>query len=326
MTIGWTRFHSRAVGLGLGLGLDLALGDPRRYHPVAGFGRAAAALEQRTYRDSTFAGALHTAVLVGAVVSSSWLAATFAQRRGPVLDTASTATAAWMALGGTSLARTGSTMAAHLRNRELDDARELLPSLCGRDPSVLDSAGLTRASLESVAENTSDATVGVVFWGALAGVPGILGYRAVNTLDAMIGYRSPKYERFGWFAARLDDVVNLAPARLTGIVTVALAPAVGGHPADALRAWRHDASRHPSPNAGVAEATAAGALGVSLGGRTEYPHGVEIRPTLGSGRTPTPEDLRRAVTLSTLVQIAGTAVSAVLAVAVGKANIIGSRC
>ncbi len=232
------------------------------------------------------------------------------------------ALATWAALGGTSLADTGTRMARLLEDDQIEGARALLPSLCGRDPSVLDATGIARASLESVAENTSDATVGVVFWGAVAGAPGILGYRAVNTLDAMIGYRSTKYLRFGWFAARLDDVVNLGPARITGVLTVVLAPLLGGRPSESVRAWRTDASRHPSPNAGVAEATAAGALGIRLGGRTEYAHGVEIRPTLGSGREPTVSDLDRAATLSTLVQVSATAVSAVLAVAIGEANIV----
>lgn len=315
--------RSRAAGLVLGLALDRVLGDPRRLHPVAGFGRIAGLLESSSYRDSKSAGVVHTATLVGGTIGLGVLAASFARRRGPLADTAMTAAAAWVALGGTSLSRTGSQMARHLEADDLDSARALLPSLCGRDPSVLDTDGLARASLESIAENTSDATVGVMFWGAVAGVPGILGYRAINTLDAMIGYRSSRYLRFGWFAARLDDAVNLIPARLTGISTVIAAPLVGGRPTESLRAWRRDASRHPSPNAGVAEATAAGALGISLGGRTEYAHGVEIRPTLGHGRAPTPHDLDRAATLSLLVQIGTTAASAVLAVAIGQANIVG---
>lgn len=322
MSFRWTRFHSRAAGLVLGLGLDMAFGDPRRFHPVAGFGRVAADLERRSYRDNKQAGVVHTVVLVGSVTAASGTLAAVSRRRGAVFDTALTASATWVAFGGTSLAHTGSTMADYLRNGEVDQARALLPSLCGRDPSVLDVDGLTRASLESVAENTSDATVGVAFWGAVAGVPGILGYRAINTLDAMIGYRSPRYLRFGWFAARLDDVVNLAPARLTGLITAAVAPAVGGRTVDSLQAWRRDASRHPSPNAGVAEATAAGALQVSLGGRTQYSHGVEIRPTLGTGPAPQAADLDRAARLSTLVQVTATLVSAILAIAIGKAHIV----
>ncbi|MDJ0392999.1 cobalamin biosynthesis protein [Rhodococcus sp. G-MC3] len=318
MTFRRTRPHYRAAGLVMGLVLDRAFGDPQRFHPVAGFGLAARALERRLYRESKVAGVLHTSLLVGGTVVGGVGATRLAHRAGPIGETVIVAASVWAALGGTSLSRTGARMATHLRNRELDAARALLPSLCGRDPQVLDADGLCRASLESVAENTSDATVGVVFWGAVAGAPGVLGYRAINTLDAMIGYRSARYERFGWFAARLDDVVNVIPARLTGVLTAALAPTVGGNPRDSLRAWHNDASRHPSPNAGVAEAAAAGALGVSLGGRTEYAHGVEIRPTLGVGRSPTPADLDRAATLSSAVQVAATVVSAVLAVAVGQ--------
>ncbi len=161
--------------------------------------------------------------------------------------------------------------------------RQLLPSLCGRDPAALDADGLVRAALESLAENTSDAQVAPLLWTAVGGAPGALVYRAINTLDAMVGYRSPKYARFGWAAARLDDVANVVPARLTAALVVVCAPLVGGSPTGAVRAWRRDAARHPSPNAGVVEAAFAGALGVRLGGPTRYPHGLEIRPALGDG-------------------------------------------
>ncbi len=317
-----TNFNARAAGLVLGLGLDRLLGDPSTFHPVAGFGRVALRAERSFYRDSKWAGVLHAGVLIAGTVGGGVLATQAARRGGAVVETMVVASAVWACLGGTSLARTGARMSHHLAVDDLAAARELLPSLCGRDPAVLDANGLARASLESIAENTSDATVGVVFWGAVAGVPGIVGYRAANTLDAMVGYRSTRYGRFGWAAARFDDIVNLAPARLTGALTIALAPAVGGRSSDALRAWRHDASRHPSPNAGVAEATAAGALGVRLGGRTEYAHGVEIRPTLGRGQDPTPSDLDRAATLSRLVQVCATLVSALFAVAIGQASVV----
>ncbi len=285
---------------------------------MAGFGRAAAVLEQRTYADSRLAGAAHTAALVGVTAAIGAAAQRWAARLGWVGETAAVAAATWTVLGGTSLAGTGRTMARHLEAGDLADARALLPSLCGRDPSALDADGLARASLESVAENTSDATVGALFWGAVAGVPGLLAYRASNTLDAMIGYRSAKYSRFGWAAARWDDVVNLAPARLSGVLTVAVAPVVGGSPRAALAAWWHDAADHPSPNAGVAEASAAGALGVQLGGRTEYAHGVEMRPTLGSGPAPVVADLERAARLSTAVQTAAAVTSAGLVLAAAR--------
>ncbi|RWA19617.1 hypothetical protein MBRU_16800 [Mycolicibacterium brumae DSM 44177] len=280
------------------------MGDPRRGHPVAGFGTIAAALEKTTYRDSRAAGAVHVATLLGALA-----AATFAARntrwRAALL-----AAATWVSLGGTSLARTGEQMADLLDAGDIDGARALLPSLCGRDPQFLDADGLARAALESIAENTSDATVAPLFWAACADIPGVLVYRGANTLDAMIGYRSDRYERFGWAAARFDDVLNYLPARITGMLVVACAGVVGGSPAKARRAWRADAARHPSPNAGVAEASFAGALGVRLGGPTQYRHGMEIRPTLGDGRSPTSADLRRAVRLSRCVQAAAALTAA----------------
>jgi adenosylcobinamide-phosphate synthase len=203
-------------------------------------------------------------------------------------------------------------MAELLEGGDVEGARRLLPSLCGRDPAMLDESGLTRAALESVAENTSDAQVAPLLWAAVGGAPAVLGYRAVNTLDSMVGYRSPRYLRFGWAAARLDDVANYVGARVTAALVVLCAPLVGGSPMVAARAWRRDAGRHPSPNAGVVEAAFAGALGVRLGGPTQYHHGLQIRPTLGDGRQPTVADLRRAVTLSRVVQAGAAAVVAAL--------------
>ena len=274
---------------------DLALGDPERGHPVAVFGQAAARLERFTYRDSRIAGALHVGLLVGA------LGLLGSALQGSI---AATAAATWISLGGTSLARTGVSMAELLERGDIDGARRLLPSLCGRDPAPLDGAGLTRAALESVAENTSDAQVAPLLWAAVGGVPAVLGYRGINTLDAMIGHRSPRYLRFGWAAARLDDLANFVAARATAALVVICAPLVGGSPSGAVRAWRRDAARHPSPNAGVVEAAFAGALGVRLGGPTHYHHEVQIRPTLGDGGQPTVADLRRAVELSRVVQAA----------------------
>ena len=296
----------RTVGVLAGYVADVALADPGRGHPVAAFGRAAASLERLTYRDSRLAGALHVAVLVGAVSLLGAVA-----QRGAARAASVTAVATWASLGGTSLARTGLVMAELLERGDVDAARRLLPSLCGRDPAGLDAAGLTRAALESVAENTSDAEVAPLLWAAVGGVPAVLAYRGINTLDSMIGYRSPRYLRFGWAAAKLDDAANYVGARVTAALVAMFAPFVSGSPAGALRAWRRDAARHPSPNAGVVEAAFAGALGVRLGGPTQYRHELQIRPTLGDGRQPDVADLRRAVVLSRLVQ-AGAALFAAL--------------
>jgi len=283
---------------------DLALSDPKRGHPVAVFGRAAAGLERVTYRDARVTGAVHVGLAVGAVGLLGTVVQRAATRRGGLWSVAATAAATWVSLGGTSLARTGLQMAALLDRDDVEAARRLLPSLCGRDPARLDGSGLTRAALESVAENTSDAQVAPLLWAAVGGTPAVLGYRAVNTLDSMIGHRSPRYARFGWAAARLDDLANYVGARVTAMLVAACAPLVGGSPSGALRTWRTDAGRHPSPNAGVVEAAFAGALGVRLGGPTQYLHELQIRPTLGDGPAPSVADLRRAVALSRAVQAA----------------------
>jgi len=187
-------------------------------------------------------------------------------------------------LGAASLADEGAAMARALDAGDLDGARARLPHLCGRDPVALDLAGVARASVESIAENTSDAVVAPLMWGAVTGMPGLLAYRAINTLDAMVGYRSPRYLRFGWAAARLDDLANLLPSRATAGLTMLCAALVGGSARGAWQAWRRDAVAHPSPNAGQVEAAFAGALEVRLGGRTVYPHGIEQRPIMGHAR------------------------------------------
>lgn len=292
------------MGLAAGIVADAVLGDPHRGHPVAGFGSAAARLERISYSDSRTAGALHTGVLLAALALAGATAERAAVRRGVLPAALVTGVATFVALGGTSLGSVGSDMSRLLEAGDVDGARLLLPSLCGRDPSALDAEGLARAAAESIAENTSDAHVAPLVWAACAGVPGLLVYRGANTLDAMIGNRSPRYLRFGWAAARLDDGLNLLPARVTGVLTAACAPLVGGAPGAALSVWRRDAARHPSPNAGVAEASFAGALGVRLGGPTQYAHALEIRPSLGDGPAPRVRDLRRAVRLSRAVQVA----------------------
>jgi adenosylcobinamide-phosphate synthase len=298
----------------LGVAADSLLADPARWHPVAGFGRAAGWLERRCYADSRLAGVGYLVVCAGAAVGAGTALGRVAARR-PAVEAVAVAAATWAVLGGSSLAREASALASALDADDLAAARARIPHLCGRDPSALDAAGMARAGCESVAENTSDAVVAPLLWGAAAGVPGLLGYRAVNTLDAMVGYRSPRYRRFGWAAARADDLVNLLPARLTAALTVVAGSVLGGpgSAAAAARAWRRDAPAHPSPNAGPVEATAAGALGVRLGGLTRYAHGDERRPTLGDGAAATPADLRRAATLSRLLGWAAAALAAVLA-------------
>ncbi|MET9623563.1 cobalamin biosynthesis protein [Streptomyces sp. NPDC006464] len=283
-----------AYGAAAGLAADLLVGDPRRGHPVAAFGRAAGAVERLLWHDHRGWGALHTAVCAGGATAAGALAAR-ALRDRRAASVALTAAAVWAVVGGTTLGREARAVGGALAAGDLDVARERLPHLCGRDPQSLDGPAMARAVVESVAENTSDAVVGALVWGAVAGVPGLIGFRAVNTLDAMVGHKSPRHRRFGWASARLDDLAGWPGARLTAV----LATVAGGDPRGAARAWKADAGRHPSPNAGPVEASFAGALGVRLGGTLSYGGRVEHRPVLnGAGRDVEVADIERAVRLS----------------------------
>ncbi|MFF5986827.1 cobalamin biosynthesis protein [Prauserella flavalba] len=304
--------HVTAAGIVAGYAADAIFGDPRRGHPVAVFGRAADALERRMWADSRQKGLVYAGVCVGAAAGAGAVAQALTARR-PLARFAVTAAATWAVLGGRGLAAEGEAMAGLLDSGDVPAARVRLSHLCGRDATELDAGGLARAATESIAENTSDAVVAPLVWGGLAGVPGLLGYRALNTLDAMVGHRSSRHVRFGWAAARADDVANLVPARLSAVAAAAAAPLVGGRPARALRAWRRDAARHPSPNAGPVEAAFAGALGVRLGGTNSYGGRSENRGTLGDGPAPGPADLRRSVRLSRLVGFAALGFAAAVA-------------
>ncbi len=295
------------------MALDALLGDPRRGHPVAAFGRAAAALEARDYADSRRRGAAHTAACVLAVAAPAALMQRRTRGRPP-WQAAAAALAVWAVTGARSLHHEAERARLSLHCHDLASARDVLPSLCGRDPSELDAAEITRAVIESVAENTSDAVVAPLLWGAVAGLPGLVAYRAVNTLDAMVGHRSARYLRFGWASARLDDLANWIPARVTAALAAACAPLVTGASPVAVRSvTRRDGGSHPSPNAGRCEAAFAAALDVRLGGTNVYGGVTETRPDLGDGRVPEPDDIRRAVVLSRAVTVAATALAALLA-------------
>jgi adenosylcobinamide-phosphate synthase len=291
---------AHALGLLLGYGADAVVGDPRRWHPVAGFGRMGRMLESRMHADDRRIGAVYTATLVGGAVALGAGLDRATRNRG-VLNTLAVAAATWSVLGGRSLAHEAHMVQTHLRRDDLPSARRQVTHLVGRDPSRLDADGIARATVESVAENTSDAVVAPLFWGAVAGPAGLLGYRAANTLDAMVGHRSVRYRDFGWATARFDDLLNLVPSRLSAVLAAAMAPTVGGRWRSAVAAWRRDAGRHPSPNAGPVEAAFAGALGISIGGVNTYGGVEEDRGTMGHGPPATPADISRTTRLSAAV-------------------------
>lgn len=276
-----TPFATRSTGAAVGLLLDRTFGEPPAFHPVAGFGRAMQAVERTTWRDSRSAGAAYTAAGVGLGAAAGWV-------------TRSTAISVAASAAGRQLRTVARQIGDRCEADDLAGARTLLPALVGRDPSTLDRAGIAAAVIESLAENSVDAVVAPALWGAACGPAGAGAYRAANTMDAMVGHRSPRYERFGWSAARLDDAANLVPARVFAALVVAAAPDRAGAIA---RAVRTQAPAHPSPNAGVAEAAVAAALGVELGGPLRYGDRREDRPVLGTGPRPAPADIGRAIAL-----------------------------
>ncbi|MFJ9077874.1 cobalamin biosynthesis protein [Streptomyces sp. NPDC102278] len=305
-----------AYGVTAGLIGDRILGDPRRGHPVAAFGRAAASLERALWRDDRARGVVHALVCVGGAASLGALGSRAVRSRPAAARVALTAVATWAVVGGTSLGREARAIGGALRAGDTEVARERLPHLCGRDPQALDDQQMARAVVESVAENTSDAVVGALVWGAVAGVPGLLAFRAVNTLDAMVGHRSPRHLRYGWASARLDDLAGWPGARLTALAAVLAGPDRRG----AVRAWRADAAAHPSPNAGPVEASFAGALGVRLGGTLAYGGRVEHRAVLNgaAGRPVEVADIDRAVRLSRRVTWVALATCVALRCAVSR--------
>jgi adenosylcobinamide-phosphate synthase len=269
---------------------DELIGEPpATVHPVAAFGRLMTALEVRIHGDTRRAGVVY----LGAGVALATAAGAALRRLGG--PAVATFVATELAVSGRMLGRTALAIQAQLDGGDVEAARRALPSLVGRDPSRLDAGEIARAVVESVAENTVDAVVAPVLWAAIAGASGALMHRAVNTLDSMVGHRSARYERFGWASARLDDAMAWVPARLMSVAVATVRPKAARA---VWRAVRRDAPAHPSPNAGVAEAAFAAALGVRLGGTNRYGDRGEDRPPLGTGRAPEAGDIAAAVRLA----------------------------
>ncbi|TCL74085.1 adenosylcobinamide-phosphate synthase [Hydrogenispora ethanolica] len=287
-----------------GLGVDGLVGDPPRLpHPVVGLGWVIAGLERWLNRPGRsplllrWLGILTVGLVVGLAFGATLL---LLEWLGPV-GWLYWPVNAW--LMGTTVARrglqeAGSAIYRALRNGDLAAARAEAGKIVGRDTGGLGEAEVVRAGVESVAENTVDGIIAPLCYGLLGGTPLAMAYRAVNTLDSMLGYKNERFRHFGWAAARLDDLANYLPARLTGLLLVAAAGLLGGAARQSWRIMRRDARKHPSPNGGWPEAAVAGALGIRLGGFNVYHGRTSFRAYLGNPDRPLEaEDLRRAVRL-----------------------------
>lgn len=297
--------HGGGGGTAVGFLVDRVTPEPGdAWHPVARFGQLMTAVERRLWHDNRMAGIAFAAIgVTSAVGVGVALDRTFG--RGPAA-----AIAASISIGGSMLDEVAGELGQLVRDGQLDAARRRLTALVGRETASLDDSEIARATIESLAENTIDATIAPIMWGAVAGAPGILAHRAVNTLDAMVGHRSTRYRRFGWATARLDDVMNWIPARLGAAIVAALRPS---RATTVLRVIRGDAPAHPSPNGGVIEAAFAAALDIRLGGTNRYGDLVENRGMLGDGASPSHDDISRATRLATQVGAVTAALAAGIA-------------
>lgn len=271
------------------IALDCLLGEPRRWHPLIGFGALAARVERALNRGgSVMAGVLATALLVAVPAAIAWMALSLPAWAAATIHVA----ALYFALGARSLHEHIAPIAMALASGQLAHARELAARVVSRDLEQAPEGDIAKAAVESALENGNDAIFAALFWFALLGAPGAIAYRLVNTLDAMWGYRTPRFLRFGWAAARLDDVLNFVPARLTAATYALL-----GSTTAAVRCWRAQARAWASPNAGPVMAAGAGALRVKLGGAAVYDGVVEERPPLGCGGEAMAGDIDRALRL-----------------------------
>jgi len=277
----------------LAVALDGLLGEPRRAHPLVGFGRLAQKTEawlNKNRSESRRRGALAVLLLtlVPAVIIDWLLSSPFSHSA----ETALAVLCLYLALGSRSLVEHALNVSKALQQGELEQARIHTSFLVSRDTANMDTKDMAKATIESTLENGNDAVFAPLFWFILAGAPGVVFYRLSNTLDAMWGYKTERFLHFGWAAARLDDVLNFIPARLT-----ALSYAIAGKFGNALHCWRHQSPQWKSPNAGPVMAAGAGALALQLGGPAYYHGQLQQRPQLGNGNEPQAQDIKAAINL-----------------------------
>lgn len=279
--------------------LDLLLGDPKQWpHPVRWMGTAATVLEtlsRRHFRNLKVAGVVTVATLATGTYALIATALGIADGFHPALHWCLETVLIYTTLSMRGLYDESRPVRVHLKDSNLRAARESLSWIVGRDTARLDEKEIIRATVETVAENTVDGVIAPLFYACIGGAPLALAYKCINTLDSMFGYRNEKYREFGWASARLDDAANWIPARIGGLLLVLAAWATGQSAGGAWITMRQDGQNHLSPNAGIPEAAAAGALGVRLGGGQFYQEVWIEKPALGqANRELEPEDILRA--------------------------------
>jgi adenosylcobinamide-phosphate synthase len=292
-----------------GWGLDRWLSEPpTAVHPVALFGTTMTKLEQHIYSDNRQRGVAYTVIGVATGASVGLLARKFCGRA------TSTAVVSWLAMAGTMLESESRRVAEALDDNDVVEARRRVAMLVGRRTDDLGESDIARATIESLAENTTDAVTATILWAGVGGATVAAAHRCINSMDAMVGHRNARFERFGWAAARLDNLANWFPARLTALAVILVRPRRAG---DVIRTVRRDAAQHPSPNGGVVEAAFAAALGLQLGGSNEYDGDVDDRGLLGDGTPPTGTDIERTVVLARHVAAVTLAMTTATHVTVG---------
>ncbi len=265
--------------------LDLLLGDPRSFpHPVKYIGRVALWLEPRvlrSIRNPRVAGVWAAAIVVLGTAAVTALAIHAAGMASPLLGALVSTFFIYAGIAARDMVQHSYAVYHALENGTLAEARQRVAMICGRDTERLDQADVSRATVESVAENMVDGVIAPLFFVVLGGPVALMAYKAASTLDSTFGYKNERYLEFGWASARLDDVVNFVPARLAAILTPLAAAILGQRSVSAWQVFLRDGSKHPSPNAGQAEAAVAGALGIQLGGLSFYGGESSHKPTLG---------------------------------------------
>ena len=287
------------IALLLALCLDLLLGDPPWLpHPVRAIGRLALFCEslwRRLIPWSQLAGGVTVASVLAGVGGAVLGLLALARSLHPLVGDLLMIYLFYASFAARDLARHGRRVYDALADQDLTRARREVSMMVGRETAGLDGAGVGRAAVESVAENIVDGVTAPIFWAAVAGPLGAMLYKAVNTMDSMFGYKNERYRQFGWAAARLDDLANYLPARLTACLVVIAAALLGHSPLRTLWIWRRDRRRHASPNSGQTEAAVAGALGIQLGGKAVYFGTTVDKPTIGDAGQPlTPTHILRA--------------------------------